>query len=118
LSTSRCIGARTLRLRDHPDDLRQHRVPADGVGADHQAAAAVEGGADHRIAGRLATGTGSPVSMDSSRCEAFQHCRPPAPSRRAHAQAVAGLHLLQRHVLLAAVGAQPARSSAPARAAP
>ena len=35
--------ARALRLADHPDNLREHGVAADALGAHHEAAGSVDG---------------------------------------------------------------------------
>ena len=58
--------ARALRLGDHPDDLRQHRVAADALGPHQQAARAVDGRAGDLLAGTFSTGIGSPLIIDSS----------------------------------------------------
>jgi hypothetical protein len=46
-------GLRALRLADHPDDLREHGVVARAVEPDGQRAHAVDGPADHPVAGLL-----------------------------------------------------------------
>ena len=58
--------AAALRLRDHLDDLREHRVAADALGFDHEAAGLVDRAAGDSIAGYFLTGIGSPVIIDSS----------------------------------------------------
>ena len=49
-------GAAALRLRHHLDDLRQHGVAADFVGAHDESAAFVHRSADDPVADRLADG--------------------------------------------------------------
>ena len=73
-----------------------------------------------RVPRRFSTGIGSPVIMDSS--TALRAVEDDAVDRdllaRPHAQPVAGVHVLQRHILLAAVarerravfGARPSRA--------
>ena len=59
--------ATALRLVDQADDLRQRRVGADPGRLDDEPAVGVDGGADDLVAElSLSTGTGSPVSIDSS----------------------------------------------------
>ena len=45
--------ARTLRLGDHLHNLREHRLGADFLSMDHQAATGVERGANHLVPGPL-----------------------------------------------------------------
>ena len=80
-------------------------------------------GAVHRAAGHLAspasfsTGIDSPVTIDSSTVRrAFEHDAVDGDAFAGpHAQAVADVHLLQRHVLFGAVGVDPCAPSVGAR---
>jgi hypothetical protein len=51
MSARRWIGARTLRLRHHLHDLRQHGVAADFFCFDHEGAGLVDGAANDAGAG-------------------------------------------------------------------
>ena len=98
--------AAALRLGDHGDDARQHRVGADLVGAHHQRAGAVDGAADQLVAGLLGDRhrlAGDHGLVDGAR--ALQHFAVDRHAvARPHAQPVADLHLLERHLLVVAAG--------------
>ena len=114
--------ARALRLRDQLHDLREHRVASRSCSARMTRLPVPFMVAPiTRAPALFSTGIGSPVSIDSSTLE-----RPSSTIAidrhllaRAHAQAVADVHVRQRDVLLAAVGRDAARRlRAPAAAAP
>ena len=107
MSASRWIGAR-LRCASATmcDDPGEHGVGADLLGAHDEAAGAVDRAADQPVApGSFSTGIDSPVTIDFvDRAAAFEH---DAVDRhavaRAHAQAIADMHLVERHFLVVAV---------------
>ncbi len=94
--------ARALRLAHQPDDLRQQGVAADALGLHHEGAGAV-----HRAARDLAGGglldrnrlasdhrfVDGALALDDDAVDRHPLARP-------HAQTVADLHLLERHLLL------------------
>ena len=105
--------AAALRLGDHVHDLREHRVAADLVGAHHEARPRWLIVPPITLSpALLATGIDSPVIIDSSTA--------PRPSSKCavdrhllawpDAQAVAEVDRVERHLLVGAVGADPARS--------
>jgi hypothetical protein len=102
---------RTLRLRDQLHDLCEHRGGSDLLGTHDQRAHAVQGGADdlgsrplfdrHRLAGQHRfVDAGAPLEHFA----VHRHLFP-----RAHAHAVADVHMRERDVLLGTVLAQAAR---------
>ena len=97
--------AAALRARHHLHDLREQRVAPDLVGAHHEAAAHVDGGADHArvlVFGHRHGFAGHHGFIE--RGAALQH---DAVDRYlvagAHAQAVADLDSVERNLLVAAV---------------
>ena len=110
--------AAALRLRDHLDDLREHRVAPDALGAHEKAAGAIHRAAGDFVAGRL---------LDRHRL-AGEHrfidvrlpLDDPAIDRHflagAHAQLIAALHFIERHFAFFAVANDDARSAARDRA--
>ena len=98
--------ARSLRLRHHVDDPGQERVRAHALGADDERAFAVDRRAGDPIAGlfrhrnRLARDHGLIDVRGALEANAVDR----HSFARAHAQAVADLHRVERHFYLAAVG--------------
>ena len=109
----RCIGAfERWGIGHHLHDLRQHGRCTDFSRAHHQSTAGVERGADQLSPKRLVTGTGSPVSMDSSTALRPSVTTPSTGTflARAHAQQIADMHLVQLHIFLTSIRVDAPRS--------
>ena len=99
----RCFG--TLCLGDHLDDLGEHGLGTDLLGANHQAARGVQRRTDHLVAGPLRHGQGFAGQHGFvNRAGTFRDF---AIHRHLlawpHTQDVTDVNVRQRHVLLAAV---------------
>ena len=103
--------AAALRLRHHLHDLRQHGVAADLLRAHRERAGLVERAADDLVADALRRRHG--FAGDQELVERAAPVDDLAVDRdffaRPHAQQVADAHRVERHVLVAAVGAQAPR---------
>ncbi len=100
-------GAGALRLRHHLHDLRQHGGRAHALRAHHQGAAGVHGGPNQLVAHALADGhrlTGEHGLVHGT-ATLNDHTIDRHLFTRAHAQAVAHMHVGQGHIFFTAVGA-------------
>ena len=112
LSASRCSGARdALRLCDQRDDLRQQTVRADALGATITSAGLVDRRADDAIARALVHRHGlarqhrfvdAGTAVEDAAVDRYLLARP-------NAQPIAGVHVIERHVLFGAVRFDPPR---------
>src|SRR5215831_17062029 len=99
-------SAAALRLRNHRDDLRKQRVSADAFRTHDKAAGSIDRSTDYLSAGRFLdrnglsgnhrlVDRGVPLEDDSINRNLFA---------RTHAQLVAHVNVLERHIRLASVG--------------
>ena len=102
--------AAALGLRHHLHDLREHRVAADLVGTHDEAARLVHGAADDPVANALGDGHGfSRHHRLVDRTSPFEDFTVDGHAlSRPHAQAVADDNLIEAHILVGAIGPDPA----------